>query len=93
VAPQNLGLDFIEIVPHFDALNRAALKADHVVVVVRFVEDFVPLHPLEEVNFPYDALSKEKVKLPVYGCFVDLERPALESGDEFRRGYRTFMPA
>jgi len=88
-----LRLNSIEIVPHLDTLNRAALEADHVVVVTRFVEYFVALHALKEIDFANDPLFEEKVDLAVDGGFIDLEGPALERGDNLSRGEGAFMAA
>jgi len=91
VSFEDLRLDGIEVVAHFDTLNRAAFKADHVVVVIRFIEDFVSLHPLEEIDLAYDPFFKKKVKLTVDGRLIDLQRPTFQCSDQLRSGYRPFM--
>ena len=59
------------VVRHFDTLNVAAGGAYEVMMVVVWVKDFVPFHPVEDIYLRQDLIVSEEVELSIDSGFVN----------------------
>ena len=68
----------LQIEADFDAFDRAAFLADHVMMVTIVRNKLVALHAIQKIDFGHNSLLFEEIQLPIEAGFIGAQLRSAE---------------